>query len=198
MPLLRPVTVVLVVVLPVVDQVAPLSLLYSHPVANNTLPQESSTCRSPARAVSVAGAAGKMGAVGISCATLPVIVTVFDTGLPAVTPDGKLAVFTATVKVSSSPSLSRVVEIVPELLRLPPLMVMPDNVPWSPSSEVPRVTVNGMVTAADRAWDNVAVTITAVPSGTTLGDVDSVTVALVVSGALRPLTAVPLMAVIFP
>ena len=29
---------------------------------------------------------------------MSVIVTVFDTGLPALTPDGKLAVFTATVK----------------------------------------------------------------------------------------------------
>ena len=118
---------------------------------------------------------------------MSVMVTVLETGLPAVTPNGRVAVFTATVKVSSSPSPSLVVVIVPEPLRLPPVMVMADRVPWLPSSEVPLVTVNGMVTAADRDRDRVAVTVTAVPSGTVVGDVLSVTSAgRLASGSLAP------------
>ena len=50
------------------------------------------------------------------------------------------------------------------------------SVPWSPDSDVFRVTVTGMIAAFDSARDSVAVTVTDWPSVTGFGEAESVTV----------------------
>ena len=82
----------------------------------------------------------------------------------------------ATVNVSSSGSASRTVVTVPVPLVAPALIVMLDSVPWSPASDVPRVTVSGTVTALPNARDSVARTVTGDPSATGFGAADSDTV----------------------
>ena len=177
-PLARPVTVWPVSALPVAVQVAPSSLLYCQPVARNTSSQERTTRRSPARAVKLGGAAGKMAEIGGGAPVKrSTMVTVSEIGLPAVTPEGRLAVSMATVKVSLSPSASWWVGMVAEPVVSPAAMATLDKVPWSPSSLLPRVTVSGMATAPDRAVERVARTVTARPSGTGLGSASGVTVA---------------------
>ena len=95
------------------------------------------------------------------CAPLSVIVTSTEDVVPAVRPEGRLP--SATVNVSSSPSSSSTVETVP-VADVPPAGIVIDaSDPWSPSSDVPRVTVSGTVTASDSAVASVARTVTGEP-----------------------------------
>ena len=82
----------------------------------------------------------------------------------------------ATVKSSSSTPVSCAVVICAEPRVLPAVMVIDDRVPWSPASDVFRVSVTGMVTLLDNAAESVAVTATKEPSGTGFGEAERVTV----------------------
>ena len=99
------------------------------------------------------------------------IVTCTEDALPAATPRGSAP--SATVNVSSSVSSSWAVEIVPETLEKPAGIVMPASVPWSPASDVSRVSVSGIVTSLDSTDASVAVTVTAEPSATGSGAAES-------------------------
>ena len=111
-------------------------------------------------------------------ATTSLIVTCTEFGLPAVTDDGGREP-RDTVKVSSSPSVSWVVVIVPVPVVWPELMLIEASVPTSPDSAVfePDVeTVTGMVTLLESALDRLTVTMTGDPSVTGFGDTESETV----------------------
>ena len=63
--------------------------------------------------------------------------------------------------------------IVPVPLVAPAPIAMLASVPWSPSSEVSRVTVSRTLTLPDRARDSRAVTVALAPSVTGFGETDS-------------------------
>ena len=105
------------------------------------------------------------------CNPLSVIVTSTEDALPAVRPEGRLP--SATVNVSSSPSASSLVDTVPVADVKPAGNVIDASDPWSPSSDVPRVTVSGTVTASDSAFASVARTVTGEPSPTGFGVAES-------------------------
>ena len=109
-----------------------------------------------------------------------VIVTSTEVVLPGATAGGRLAVFSATVNVSSSTSASWFAEIVPVPLVDPDETVIPDSVPKSPVSAVPAVSVSGIVAGAPPppsfACFRYAVTVTLEPSFTGFGDADRFTV----------------------
>ena len=107
------------------------------------------------------------------------IVTRTEDGFPAVTGAGRSPI--ATVNVSSSVSASSAVVIVPLPLVKPALTRMPASVPWSPSSDLFRVTVKGTVKSSDSASDSRAVIVTASPSSTGFGEADSDTAGFGVS-----------------
>ena len=93
-----------------------------------------------------------------SSGVVPVMLTVSEIGLPAVAFDDRLAVSTATVKASSR-SVSSVVVMVLVAVALPAVTVTDASVPWSPSSQLTRVTVRGMVTYSFRVGDRVVITV---------------------------------------
>ena len=110
------------------------------------------------------------------------ILTGTEDGLPARTDEGRLP--SATVNVSSSVSVSWFVAIIPVPVVWSPLIVIDESVPWSPDSDVFRVTVSGIVTAPGSTADNLAVTVTEEPSSTGFGEADSDTVG--VGGVVPP------------
>ena len=112
--------------------------------------------------------------VGVSSSSMPISTEV---GLPAVTVAGSLAVSMATVNVSSSLSSSCRVAMRPVPLVRPLEIEMLESVPRSVGSDVPSVTVSGMLTERVAAAESVAVTVTVWPSGTGFGLADSDTVA---------------------
>ena len=102
---------------------------------------------------------------------------------PAATPAGRFAVSSATVNVSSSVSPSTVVVISPIASTNPNGIVMLDSVPWSPASELSRVTKSGIVTSSASGDDTLARTRTVEPSATGFGQAYSDTVGVPAGGS---------------
>ena len=97
---------------------------------------------------------------------------------PASTSDGRFAVFSATVNVSSSMSSSwRVAMRAVPLVCPRAIRIVVGSVPRSSASALPRVTVTGMVNARSSARESVAVTVAGCPSSTRGDGAESVNVA---------------------
>ena len=110
-------------------------------------------------------------------ASSSLIVTCTESGVPAVTPDGRPDP-RDTVKVSWSAPESCIVVIVPVPVVSPAAIVMEVSDPTSSDSAAfgePVETVTGMLRALECGVDSVAVTVTGDPSSTGLGEAESET-----------------------